>query len=113
MNKMPDVIGLIAGEGKLPFLVAVGAKQAGLRVICVGLVDNVEPTLVGEVDVFYTAAIARPGSWIRKLKKHGVTSTVVAGRIAKWQLFTPRRILHYLPDCCKCHQSCLKQSEYC
>lgn len=29
-----DVLGLIAGEGRLPFLVAAGAKQAGLRVIC-------------------------------------------------------------------------------
>ena len=98
MNGIPDVIGLIAGEGRLPFLVAAGAKQAGLRVICVGLVDNIEPALVGEVDIFYTAAVARPGSWIRKLKKHSVTSTVVAGRIAKWQLFTPRRILRFLPD---------------
>jgi len=98
LNGIPDVIGLIAGEGRLPFLVAAGAKQAGLRVICVGLVDNIEPALVGEVDIFYTAAVARPGSWIRKLKKHSVTSTVVAGRIAKWQLFTPRRILRFLPD---------------
>ena len=93
-----DVLGLIAGEGRLPFLVAAGAKESGLKVICVGLADNAEMSLADEVDVFYRVAIARPGSWIRKLKKHGVTDAIMAGRVAKSRLFTPRRILRYLPD---------------
>ncbi len=93
-----DVLGLIAGGGRLPFLVAAGAKQAGLKVICVGLADNAEPGLANEVDIFYKVAIARPGSWIRKLRKHGATRTVMVGRVAKHRLFTPRRILKYLPD---------------
>jgi len=93
-----DVLGLIAGAGRLPFLVAAGAKQAGLKVICVGLADNVEPGLADEVDVFYKVALARPGEWIRKLRRHGVTSTVMVGRVAKSRLFTPWRILRYLPD---------------
>ena len=97
-SRAQDVLGLIAGEGRLPFLVAAGARQAGLKIICVGLADTVEHDLAGEVDVFYTVALARPGLWIRKLKKHGVTSTIMVGRVPKGRLFTPRRILHYLPD---------------
>ncbi|MFA5239357.1 MAG: UDP-2,3-diacylglucosamine diphosphatase LpxI [Phycisphaerae bacterium] len=93
-----DVLGLIAGEGRLPFLVAAGARKAGLKVVCVGLADSAEPNLADEVDVFYEVAIARPGSWIRKLKKHSVTRTVMVGRVAKHRLFTPQRILKYLPD---------------
>jgi DUF1009 family protein len=93
-----DVLGLIAGEGRLPFLVAAGAREAGLKVVCVGLAANAEPGLADEVGVFYKVAIARPGTWIRKLKKHGVTRTVMAGRVAKHRLFTPQRILRYLPD---------------
>jgi DUF1009 family protein len=93
-----DILGLIAGEGRLPFLVAAGAREAGLKVVCVGLADNAEPNLSNEVDVFYEVAIARPGTWIRKLKKHGVTRTVMVGRVAKSRLFTPWRILRYLPD---------------
>jgi len=93
-----NVLGLIAGEGRLPFLVAAGAKQAGLRVICVGLAGSTEPSLADEVDVFYKAAIARPGSWIRKLRRHGVTKTIMVGHVAKSRLFTPWRILRYLPD---------------
>ena len=93
-----DVLGLIAGEGRLPFLVADGAKQAGLKVICARLADNANAKLADEVDVFYEVAIARPGSWIRKLRKHGVTKTIMVGRIAKGRIFTPWRILRYLPD---------------
>ena len=93
-----DVLGLIAGEGRLPFLVADGAKQSGLKVICVGLENNAEPSLADEVDVFYRVGVARPGGWIRKLRKHGVRKAVIVGRVDKSKLFTPRRILRYLPD---------------
>ncbi len=77
-----DVLGLIAGEGRLPFLVAAGAKQAGLRVICVGLAETAEHRLADEVDVFYRVALARPGAWIRKLRKHSVTRTIMVGRVS-------------------------------
>lgn len=92
------VVGLIAGEGRLPFMIAAGAKRAGVKVICVGLEGSTEQTLADEVDVFYTVPLARPGSWIRKLKRHGVTDTVMVGRVAKKRIFTPWRILKYLPD---------------
>lgn len=93
-----NVLGLIAGEGRLPSIVAAGAKRARLKIICVSLANNAEPALAGEVDVFYKVALARPGTWIRKLRKHGVTRTVMVGRVAKSKLFTPWRILRYLPD---------------
>ena len=89
---------MIAGSGRLPFLVAEGAKNAGVKVVCVGLLDSVESDLAEKVDTFFNVAIARPGSWIRKLKKYGVTKTIMVGRVQKGKLFTPYRILHYLPD---------------
>jgi hypothetical protein len=92
------VLGLIAGEGRLPFLVAAGARRAGLTVVCVGLAGNAEASLADQVDVFYRVGIARPGTWIRKLRKHGVTRTIIVGRVAKGRIFTPWRILRYLPD---------------
>ena len=93
-----DVLGLIAGEGRLPFLVASGAKKAGLKVICVALAETTDNSLIDEVNVFYRVAIARPGGWIRKLRKHNVTKTIMVGRVSKGRLFTPWRILRYLPD---------------
>ncbi len=96
--KETEVLGLIAGSGRLPFLVAEGAKKAGLKVVCAGLLDSAENNLVEKVDTFFNVAIARPGSWIRKLKQYGVTKTIMVGRVQKGKLFTPYRILHYLPD---------------
>ncbi len=98
MTSESKVIGLIAGQGRLPFIVAQGARRAGLKIVCVGLADNFLPELKTQVDEFYTVAIARPGSWIRKLKSCGVTDAVMVGRVEKSQIFTPWRILKYLPD---------------
>jgi len=92
------VIGLIAGEGRLPFIIAAGAGKAGLKVVCVALAGSAEPALAQEVDVFYSVPLARPGTWIRRLKRHGVRGAILAGRVAKGRIFTPRRILRYLPD---------------
>jgi DUF1009 family protein len=93
-----NIIGLIAGQGRLPFLVAEGARKAGLKVICAGLAENAEASLADEVDIFYNVPLARPGCWIRKLKKHGVTETIMVGRVYKGRIFTPWRILRYIPD---------------
>ncbi|MHC5118563.1 MAG: hypothetical protein ACYSOH_00900, partial [Planctomycetota bacterium] len=94
----PKTLGLIAGQGRLPFLIADGAKAAGFKVICVGLADNAEPSLAEHVDQFFTGAIARPGGWMRKLRKHGVCETIMVGRVSKRQIYTPWRIVKYLPD---------------
>jgi DUF1009 family protein len=91
-------IGLIAGGGRLPFLVAAGARKQGLRVICVGFGGYVDKPLADEVDAFYQVGVARPGSWIRRLRRHRVRHAVMVGRVTKAHLFTPWRIVHYLPD---------------
>jgi DUF1009 family protein len=92
------IIGLIAGAGRLPFLVAQGAKQAGCRVVCTGLGDNPDPGLADGVDYYSQVPLARPGAWIRKLKNQGVTDAILVGKVHKDKLFTPWRILKYLPD---------------
>jgi len=92
------VLGLIAGEGRLPYMIADGAKAAGLKVICVGLAGSAEPDLGRHVDVFLSGAVARPGGWMRRLKRHGATRTVMVGRVAKTNLFVPWRIVRYVPD---------------
>ena len=94
----PDVVGLIAGGGRLPFMVAAGARKQGLRVVCVGFTGYVDEPLADAVDAFYHVGVARPGSWIRKLRRHSVTQAVMVGRVTKSHLFTPWRIAQYLPD---------------
>ncbi len=91
-------LGLIAGQGRVPFLVAQGAKKAGLKVVCVGLADSASEDLAELVDIFYKVPLARPGAWIRKLRKHDVSRTIMVGRVRKTRIYTPFRILRYLPD---------------
>ncbi len=98
MEQSGNRLGLIAGEGRLPFLIAEGARKAGLDVICVALAGSEQSKLAEKVAVFYKVAVARPDSWIKRLRRHGVSSTVMVGRVAKSQLFTPWRIFQYLPD---------------
>jgi len=93
-----EVIGLIAGAGRLPFMIASGARRQGWQVVCVGLAGYVEKDLAGEVDTFYPVAVARPGGWIRRLRKHRITRAVMVGSVTKSHLFTPLRILRYIPD---------------
>ncbi len=71
-----NTLGLIAGQGRLPLLVAQGMKSAGARVVCVGLRDQYDGQLPDACDAFAVAGIARPGRWIRLLKKGGVTQAV-------------------------------------
>ncbi len=91
-------LGLIAGRGRLPFMVADGARRAGLRVICVGLRDSAEPELAEHVDQFHWVGVARPGAWIRKLRAAGVSRAIMVGSVRKSNIYTPLRILRYLPD---------------
>lgn len=103
---MPDssqqkIIGLIAGQGRLPFIVAQGAKKAGVKIACAALLENADARLSDEVDSFKYVPIANLGSWIRCLKKHGVTETIMVGRVSKQRLQSGsifRLILAYLPD---------------
>lgn len=91
-------LGLIAGQGRLPFLVADGARAAGRSVVCVGMRDQAEETLREHVDQFHWVPVARPGQWIRWLRRWGASETIMVGRVAKRNIYTPFRLLQYLPD---------------
>jgi DUF1009 family protein len=96
--KYDGTIGLLAGEGRLPFLVATGARKAGLKVICGSLGGHADPALAAQVDVFRELPLARPGRWIGHFRKYDATSAIMVGKVAKKTIYTPRRILHYVPD---------------
>lgn len=91
-------LGIIAGEGVFPMLVARGARAAGMRTVAVGLAGSVWPELEPEVDVFRTVGLTRLGSWVRELKRHGVDETIMVGRVRKVQLYSRWSWIKYIPD---------------
>jgi DUF1009 family protein len=91
-------LGLIAGEGVFPVLVARGAKAAGRRVVCVGLAGNAWPQLREECDEFHWAGVSRLGRWIRRLRSAGCSEAIMVGRVQKARMYTPFVLLRYIPD---------------
>ncbi len=97
----PAPLGLIAGAGELPKLIARGARREGRRICVVGLRGSAEPDLMDLADSFRWAGVARMGSWIRTLRRQGCREAVMAGRVRKARMFAlPRWVqwLRYLPD---------------
>ena len=94
-------LGVIAGEGELPKLVAGGARQAGRGVAIVGLRGYADPALREMADTFCWRGVVRLGSWIRALKRCGCREVVMVGKVRKGEMFAgPRWVqwLHYVPD---------------
>ncbi|MCC6361214.1 MAG: UDP-2,3-diacylglucosamine diphosphatase LpxI [Phycisphaerales bacterium] len=95
------MLGLIAGEGELPLLVARNARRAGVRLAVVGLRGYASPDLQSLADSFSWCGIARLGAWIRALRRAGCREVVMVGRVRKSTMFAgPRWLqwLQYVPD---------------
>ena len=95
---MGSPLGLIAGEGVFPLLVARGARAAGRRVVCVGLAGNAWSDLQTECDAFAWAGILRLNKWIGVLKAHGCREAIMVGRVQKAKIYDRWRMLRYIPD---------------
>ncbi len=91
-------LGLIAGEGVFPILVARGARAAGRKVVCVGLHGNYWPELKVETDYFQEAGILRIGKWVRILRSHGCDEAIMVGRVKKSLMYDRWRYFRYIPD---------------
>lgn len=100
-NAAAPPLGLIAGEGELPRLVARNIQRAGRRLVCVGLRGYADPQLRAAADVFRWRGVVQLGRWIRVLRRFGCREVVMVGRVRKAALFAgPRWLqwLQYLPD---------------
>jgi hypothetical protein len=93
-----EPLGLIAGQGILPLLVAAGARRAGRRVVCVGLRDQYDSALPALCDTFDSAGIIQLGRWVRLLRRGCVREAIMVGRVAKVRIHDPWRLLRQLPD---------------
>ena len=91
-------LGLIAGNGQLPLLVARGAKAAGRRVVAVGLRDQFDAALPALCDEFSQAGWLRMGKWIRLLRRAGVHEAVMVGGVSKRRMHDPLKLLRQIPD---------------
>ncbi len=82
-----EVLGLIAGGGVFPLMVADAARGKGLRVVAVAHEGETDPLLAEKVDEIAWIKLGQLGHLIRALKKAGVIKTVMAGTINKKKMF--------------------------
>ena len=81
-------LGLIAGNGRFPFLVLAGARRAGRRVITIAIREETWPDLEGEGDETHWLGLGQLGRCIEVLKTAGVREAVMAGQVKHRQLFS-------------------------
>jgi len=93
-----DRLGIIAGSGAFPFMVARGARQAGCHVTIVGLRGLADPALAEVADVFRWAGLAKTGRWIRILRRQRARAVILAGAVRKSEMYGRFRLLRLLPD---------------
>jgi DUF1009 family protein len=100
MTRLPSQppLGLIAGEGVFPLLVARGARAAGRSVVCAALSGSAWPELRAECDAFKWVGVVRLGQWVRVLRGAGVTEAIMVGRVTKTRMYGRWRFLRYIPD---------------
>lgn len=94
-------LGLLAGEGEFPKLVARGARRQGRPVVVVALRGCADPQLRELADHFCWRGVVQLGRWIRVFRRRGCREVVMAGRVRKGRMFAgPRWLqwLQYLPD---------------
>jgi DUF1009 family protein len=95
----PTAIGLIAGGGRLPIIVAEGLRRAGHPVHALGLVKQYEAILPTLCDSFREVGLFRVGTWGKLLSRLGVRHAIMVGKVDKAKLMhDPLRIFRNLPD---------------
>ena len=81
-------LGLIAGNGRFPFLVADAARRAGRTVVAVAIQEEASPDLAAHVDGFHWVGLGQLGKCIDTLRGAGVQEAVMAGQVKHRQIFS-------------------------
>jgi DUF1009 family protein len=86
-------LGLIAGNGRFPFLVLEAARRAGYRVTVVALKEEAFPDLESAAQRppaadLHWVSLGQLGTWMKILERSGVTEAVMAGQVRHTKLFS-------------------------
>ena len=87
MSEAPP-LGLIAGNGRFPFLVARGARREGRRIVAVAIREEAAPDIEGEADETHWVGLGQLGRCIEALRNAGVREAVMAGQVKHRQIFS-------------------------
>ncbi|MBI2480823.1 MAG: UDP-2,3-diacylglucosamine diphosphatase LpxI [Planctomycetia bacterium] len=76
-------IGLIAGWGRYPIVVAEALRAQGCQIVCLGVAGHADPVLREMSDAYSDIGIAKLGGAIRYFRQQGVKRATMAGKFHK------------------------------
>ncbi|HKG11967.1 MAG TPA: UDP-2,3-diacylglucosamine diphosphatase LpxI [Pyrinomonadaceae bacterium] len=80
--------GLIAGNGKFPFLVAEGARRAGVSLAVAAIREETDPAIERVAERVTWVGIGQLGRMIRFFKREGVEKAIMAGQVKHVRIFS-------------------------
>lgn len=87
----PDALGIIAGNGVYPLLLADAARRAGVKhIVAFAFTDETDATLSQKVDAIEWLRVGQLARLIDRFRDAGVTQAIMAGQIAPRNLFDLR-----------------------
>jgi len=84
----PDILGIIAGNGVYPRLLADSARKAGVKkIVAAAFTDETDPALVQHVDLIEWMRVGQLSRLLKFFREQNVHNTIMAGQIAPKNLF--------------------------
>jgi UDP-2,3-diacylglucosamine hydrolase len=80
--------GLIAGNGKFPFMVLEGARQSGITMAVAAIREETDPEIEQLAERVKWVGIGQLGRMIRFFKDEGVERAIMAGQVKHVQIFS-------------------------
>src|SRR5918912_303975 len=80
--------GLIAGNGRFPFLVLEGALKAGVSLSVAAIREETDPAIERVAERVVWVGIGQLGRMIRFFKREGVGQAIMAGQVKHVQIFS-------------------------
>ncbi len=87
----PRKLGLIAGNGRFPFLVLDAARAQGLEVVIAAIKEEADPAIAQRGAETYWLSLGQLSGLIDLFRKAGVNRAVMAGQVKHKQIFSSIR----------------------
>ncbi|HRX77528.1 MAG: UDP-2,3-diacylglucosamine diphosphatase LpxI [Planctomycetaceae bacterium] len=97
INVETHCVGLIAGWGRYPIVVAEALRNQGCQVVCLGVKEHADPLLREICHAYSEIGIGKLGGAIRYFRQQQVTRATMAGKFHKTLLMQGHWVKH-LPD---------------
>ena len=88
---VPDTLGIIAGNGVYPRLLADGARRAGVKkIVTAAFTGETDPKLEKHVELVEWMRVGQLGRLLKFFRSQGIHHAIMAGQIAPKNLFDLR-----------------------